>query len=367
MSLDENIFNVNKTDYEKPELLLGKQKLGLFDTVNKYHSDVWTRYKSLKSLDWDENEFDYSSCNSDFKTVPKHTADKMIKTLAWQWEADSVAAKSAYAILAPFISSPELNAALQQVSANENVHAATYSEIVRMSFDNPREVLNEVLSIQESFSRLEVVAKVFSDTYQSSHKYALGLIDNDQELYNQVFIFFCALLALEGIQFPSSFLQTFSICETGCFQPIGKAVQKIAQDEVEEHAVLDAIVIKHELTTERGKIALDSSKEVINNLINEVVQAEFNQIDYLYSDGEGEIGMNAETSKQWTLWCAKPIYELLGITPKYKMPIKNPVKFMDKWLDISATQASPQEQDNGQYRVNVMRRTDEGSTFDIDF
>lgn len=365
--LDSKIFNVSKTDYQKPSLLLGSQDMGLFDTVNKLYPEIWERYKSVKSLDWDENEFDYSSCNADFKKVPKHTADKMIKTLAWQWEADSIAAKSVYAILAPFISSPELNAALQQVSANENVHAATYSEIVRMSFDNPREVLDEVLSIQESFRRLEVVGSVFSEAYTRSHEYALGLKGNNQDTYNKAFMMFCALIALEGIQFMSSFAVTFSIVETGVFLPIGKAVQKIAQDELEEHVALDRAVILNELKTERGKVAYNECKDKIGLMINEVIESEFKQTDYLYSDGHEEVGMNADLSKKWTLWCAKPIYELFNIEPKYELPKSNPLKFMNKWLDISATQASPQEQDNGQYRVNVTRRTDEGTSFDVDF
>ena len=48
----------------------------------------------MKSLDWDENEVDYSQCNSDFKTAQRGVSDMMIRTLAWQWEADSVASRS---------------------------------------------------------------------------------------------------------------------------------------------------------------------------------------------------------------------------------------------------------------------------------
>ena len=40
---------------------------------------------------------------------------------------------------------------------------------------------------------------------------------------------------------------------------------------------------------------------------------------------------------------------------------------MEKWLNISKTQASPQEQDIAAYKVGVMRRTDENQVFDVDF
>ena len=62
--MPDTVFNYAKTDYEKPPLFLG-QKAGLFDTVNHPYPDIWRLYKAQKSLDWDENEFDYSSCNAD--------------------------------------------------------------------------------------------------------------------------------------------------------------------------------------------------------------------------------------------------------------------------------------------------------------
>src|SRR5690625_4478005 len=119
--MTENVFNYDKSDYEK-------------------------------SLDWDENEFDYSSCNADFKKANRSTYDMMIKTLAWQWEADSVASRAIAPVLAPFITSSELWAAWQRISDNEVIHAATYSEIVRNSFDDPSVIIDEILRVEEARS-----------------------------------------------------------------------------------------------------------------------------------------------------------------------------------------------------------------------
>ncbi len=87
-ALPTKIFNTEKTDYETPEIILGSDP-GLFDTINKHYPALWKLYKTLKSQDWDENEFDYAPCNVQFKTCDKATYDMMVKTLAWQWEADS--------------------------------------------------------------------------------------------------------------------------------------------------------------------------------------------------------------------------------------------------------------------------------------
>lgn len=365
--LDKTVFNTEKSDYEKPKLLMGESP-GLFDTINKHYPEIWNLYKSQKSLDWDENEFNYSSCNSEFKSCSKSNYDMMIKTLAWQWEADSVASRAIAPVLAPFITSSELWAAWQRISDNEIVHAATYSEIVRNSFDDPSEILDEILRVQEAMDRLTTVSKFFADGYEYSHKYALGQVPNNQETYNVVFKMIVALLALERIQFMASFAVTFAICDTGLFQPIGKAVQKIAQDEFEVHVELDKAVLRHELTTERGKIALEQTKGEIKQLLDEVVNSEMEWVDYLFSEGRELVGLNADVLKKWVLFSARDVYNFLDIKSEdFKFPRDNPLKFMEKWLDISKTQPAPQEQDIGMYKMGVMRRTDEDQEFDVDF
>ena len=103
-------------------------------------------------------------------------------------------------------------------------------------------------------------------------------------------------------------------------------------------------------------------------MIEEVVDSELRWIAYLFSEGRELVGMNADRLCAWTLYCAKDVYQLFGLTTeRYALPAHNPLKFMEKWLNISKTQASPQEQDIAAYKVGVMRRTDENQVFDVDF
>lgn len=365
--INTKIFNSEKTDYEKPNLLLGQQDAGLFNTIYKYYPEVWKKYKEMKTLDWDENEFDYSPCNLMFKTCPPHIADKMIKNLMFQWEADTIAAKNYYTVMAPFISSSELNAAWTQVAANENVHACAYSEIVRLSFDNPKEVLDKVKEEVEALQRLEVISEVMYEGYIASHEYALGLRDNTQELYNIAFTLVCTQWMMEAIQFMGSFSQTFAICKVGWFPPIGYSVQKIAQDELEVHVGLNKAVIQYELLTERGKIALQQCKPRLQSIFNEIIESEFRWNNYTYSDGHELVGNNEKLSNQWALYCSQDVHNILGLGSEYDFPKNNPLKYMDKWLDISKTQTANQELDNNQYLVNVVKKDDEGVVFDDDF
>lgn len=366
--MDNNIFNADKTaqEYQSTSLILGTEP-GLFDTINRKYPKIWDLYKEMKSLDWDEAEINFSQCNTDFKNCPTEVADMMIRTLAWQWEADSVASRSIITVLAPFITSSELWAAWQRVSDNEVVHAATYSEIVRMSFDNPHKVLTTILSVKESLSRLDTVGKVFGETYTLAHKYALGEVENDQELYNAVYTTIATLLMLERIQFMASFAITFTICGSGLFQSIGKAVQKIAQDELEVHCELDREVLRTERRTVRGKLAHEQTAPRIKEIFEEIVNSECVWVDYLFSEGRSLTGTTADLVKQWVLYNAKSVSDFLQIETDIKMPRLNPIPSMENWLNMNKQQAAPQEQDLVAYKVGSVVHDDTGVKFDIDF
>ena len=362
------IFNTNKTPEQymsKAPLFLGEDP-GLFDTINKQYPKIWANYKEMKSLDWDEKEFNFTQCNLDFKTCPKPIYDMMIRTLAWQWEADSIASRSVAPILAPFITDSSLWAAYQRISDNEVIHAATYSEIVRMSFDNPSTVLQDILSVKESLVRLTTIKKVFENAYVASHKYALGMINKD-EAYEHLFLLICALFMLERIQFMASFAITFTICGTGLFQAIGKAVQKIAQDELEVHVALGKEVLRVELATERGRAMYNRVKPIIQKMFDECVNGELTWSDYLFSEGRELVGANVQSVKQWVLFCSGDVQKFLDLETEHKIPKHNPMAHLEDWINISKTQSAPQEQDNNQYKIGAIVRDDDDSSFDVDF
>lgn len=362
-----SVFNAQKTDYVNTSLFLG-QEPGLLDTVNKQHPELWKLYKTMKSQDWDENEFDFSSCLTDFKTCSPSVYDMMIKTLAWQWEADSTAAHGIVPIIAPFRPNTTVWVGWQRISDNESVHGLTYSEVVRSSFVNPETILTEVLAVKESLSRLHEIAEVFAQAKAVGLKLQLGTVSPDSdEAYDAIFMFTVAMFILERIQFMASFAITFAIADTGIFQPIGKAVQKIAQDELEVHCRWDMAILRYEMATVRGMNAFKRLSPMIMNLITAVERSEVNWVNYMFSEGRELLGMNASLLTSWVYYNSAAVRTFFQFPLALETPSHNPLRFMNNWLDISKTQASPQEQDNGQYRLNVMRRTDEEVDFAVDF
>lgn len=366
MTLPKSIFNETKTDYENTPLFLGQQA-GLLDTINIRHPKIWELYLKMKSLDWDHAEFDFTSCNAEFKSCPKNIKDIMIKTIAWQWESDSIAARAIAPIVAPFVSSTELWACWQRISDNEVLHASTYSEIVRNSFDNPDEVLSEVLKVTESLQRAKTISDVFQNTYVVSHKLALGEVEKNQETYNQIFMFVCALYMMERIQFINSFAVTFAIAETNVFVPIANAVRKICQDELEVHSVLDRLILTSELNTKRGQTALRECKPLIQKMFDEVIETEFRWAEYILPEGQEMIGFNAELLNKSNLFNASQVKEVLQLECRHEIPKTNPLKFMDTWVNVNAIQGSPQENRDVSYMLGGVEKDDGEVQFEVDF
>lgn len=363
----KNVFNTDKDDYENTDIIFG-QKMGLMDTINKRYPDLWKLYKTLKSLDWDENEFDYSSCIQDFKTCDPVTYDMMIKTLAWQWEADSVASTILTKVLGNVVSSGEVWAGWVEIARNEIVHANTYSEIERGSFEENNTIIKDVVKVQESLSRLSLVTHIFAKALETSNKYALGQVENNQESYNDIFLFIATMLCMERIQFMASFAVTFAICDMGLFQPIGKAVQKIAQDEYEIHVPYQMGVIRHLMATPRGLQAYNDTKPMIINVIDAVVETERNWVDYAFSEGRELTGVTKEMMLNWVYFNASIVAKFFAVENNVDFPIvnTNPLPYMEEWIAISNTQSSPQEEQINNYKVNVVADDNTGEVLDFE-
>lgn len=367
-TISKDIFNLDFVNTVNNKSLFLQERHGLVDSIHKKHPEIWTLYKSMKRLDWDENELDYSSCLADFKNCPAHISDAMIKTLAWQWEADSIASHSLSSIVSQFVTSDELWAAWQRIGDNEVLHSFTYSEIVRNSFEDPAKVMETILAETEALRRLNVVADVFSRTHHISHKLALNMIDRDSnEAYDTIMLFTIALLALERIQFMASFAITFHIVDHNWFIPAGKAVQKIQTDELSVHVKLDKAIITNELGLAKGRASFERIKDDVYKVISEVIESELAWTKYLFKDHPNLFDLNESKMREWVFFNATDVYDFLKLENPYKRVSVNPLPYMNDWTDINNNQASAQEERVANYLLGGIKNTTDGKKYEIDF
>lgn len=360
------IFDTTKTveDYTNVKLF-NNGGVGLLDSINLRFTKVFDLYKEMKALDWDEQEFDHSQSLVDFKRVHADTSDIMIKNIAWQWETDSVASQIPFHIIAPYSPCSEIVAGELRINDNETIHAFNYSEIVKMSFDNPNEVLSSILKDVESFKRLGVVGGVLKDLQKRSAALSyLGPVALGYSEINYVedmMLFYFVMYVLERIQFMSSFGITFTICESGAFQSIGNSIKKICQDEFEVHCEFRLEILRNLIQGPFGKEVFEKLRPTFINIVKEVIQVDFDFIEWVFDGGKKSlVGTNMDIVKKWTLFNVAAVnsnFEL-GLEDFYEMPRSNPMPHLDKWIDINKTQTANQETNNTQYKVNIVRRND---------
>lgn len=344
---------------KRNSLFLGG-KLGLLENYRHEFDQIWNRYKKLKALDWSEDEIDISPCNAEFKAHPEDITSLMIKTLAWQWEADSTATHFAV-ILQPFVNNTELFCYLTEHMKNEELHSLAYKFIVEHSFDNPEEVLVDILAIKQSFKRLERVETVFKQMYTLSHQYALReldydpanprLIDDDYYIRRQIIKYLVTVYCLERIQFISSFAITFGLAEfMNYFVPIAKLVQKIANDEFQVHVqgVMDMLTI--EFKTPDGISAFLDEREEIQAIVDEIIQSEIDWLEgTLFENCQEKAGLHLEKIKDFVYYAGTEVVAFLSLDNHHKVVTNNPLPYMNKWLVIDSFQSSPQEESVANY------------------
>lgn len=352
-SMPCGVFNATKTDYATAPLFFGEEQ-GLLDTIHTNYPKLMELHMELKGMDWKHNEFDYRPCIEQFKTCKPSIAVKMIKTIGSQWAGDSIAAATVAEVLLPVCSATELRVGYMRIADNENLHAMTYSQIVRGSFENPSEVLNTITQMRETFGRMSAIAKGMWRAEKAIAQFKAGVIPYSQELYDIVFVFLVFLYFLERIQFMSSFAVTALICATGLFEPINAAVQLIARDEYTNHVPFGEEVLRIEMNTVRGALAFKNNRQLILDGLVEVIQTERNWNAALFSDGEEFTGGSERRLNDYSAFCARPAIAMFGFEHDMKVlgfdiPETNPIGMMDEWIDINKKQSSPQEQDHNGY------------------
>ena len=325
------------------------QRLGLHDSMNVAHPKVFELYKRQKKIDWDETEVSLGESRMDMERAPKSIVDLMVKNLSYQWEFDSAASRSFATLLAPFITNSEFWAAQSKNQEIEVLHALTYSEIVRQCIPDVNVIFRSITENEKITNRSRVVFEVLEDLARAGAEYTLGLVKNDQALYNRVFKGIFTMYLAERLQFMSSFATTFITAEQGYFVGICKLVQKIAIDELTVHATVLEYVLKKMIQTDiRAQIALQDCWSELNKIFHAVQSTEYACSKYIFTEGRKAVGLTTDLLVDWVDYNAYFAAQPLGlVAPMTSVTV--PLPYMKNWLDIDSIQNANQEGDNTNY------------------
>lgn len=353
------VFSVKNKGFETGNypLFLGED-LGLFDTVNITYPQLELLYQKQMSQIWNETEVSLEQDKQDMLEVSRDVVDLMVKTISWQHLADSVASKSISGLLMRYVTNSELEGMLNAQTLFETIHARTYSHIVKQTFVDPNQMLRDTYKNVQTIIRSKAITDAFNKLEDLPVNASIK--DKRKALLGAV----CALFALEAIAFMSSFAVTFAITETGVFRGIGQLVTLIARDEV-LHTRMDYEVVEILKKDLDWQECLKENSQMVKEILDSVVNQELKWADYLFSEGRQVIGLSSELLKEYTLFCAKPVYKSLGVGYNFKDVLVNPCTYMDKYLDSGKVQIAPQELQITSYKIGAIR--DDTDNINLDF
>jgi ribonucleoside-diphosphate reductase beta chain len=369
LDIKQTVFNIEKTDYYTPKLFSG-QPPGVFNTLNTSHPQIEKLFKKQKAQDWDEQEtLENSDAKILFKTLPADHNEPMIRTLGFQWETDTLAGRNIALFGALACTYDQLYEIYIRIADNENLHARTYSEIIKTSFDDPEAVLSKILQARETLQRLKKAGSVFSKMRRTLCEVELGLRQKDEHYYKEIYLFIITLYCIERIQFLSSFAVTFLYGENGEYIEIANSVKKICIDEYEIHVRLGKYVLskfaEDAITLEAKMLAQPEVKEIID----EVYEAEMASLHYQLETVKqtGLFGYYIEDFETWVRYCAADVYKTVNIEPPFVVPETHRLTYMDTWLNNDNFQQAPQEEDSINYIFGPLIRDDKNKIYPINF
>lgn len=346
-----SVFNpLNKGHVKGYPLFLGDD-LGIVDTINTQYPNLEELYQLQVSQIWNEFEIDLTQDRMDMLNVPDGTRELMTETIMFQTAADSVASRSIIESLGKYITNTELLNLATVWSFFEVIHARTYSHIIKQTFAQPNDMIQELYDNVDVLNRLKVIGETFDDMCN------LPANADQHTIKCHILKTVTALFALEAISFMSSFAVTFAITETGVFQGIGQLVKLICRDEV-LHTRMDFELVRILKNDPEWADAFEATSLERTNILDAVVQQELDWTEQLFKDGRSVIGLNEELLNSYTIYMAKPIYDFCGLPFKQSLitpvPGSNPLPYMDSYIDSSKVQAAAQEIQLTNYNVGAI-------------
>lgn len=344
IAINPNIFNVNRT-YTTGGSFFLQEKRGLVDTIHGRHEELDQLYKLLKLQDWDEDEFDFIRCAPEFASADPDEYKAMISTIAWQWEADSEVTNHLVPLLAPFVTNSTLWDTYLQINANEAVHARTYSEIVKLSFENPEEVMNTILADMDALRRLKAVSEALAKVQEVGLKLMRGEIDRtSDEARDAAMLAVCTIYIMETMQFGPSFQVAFAYGNVGKYTPIAEAIKKICSDEFTIHARVGEVVLMHEMALPEGKASFLRIRDEVTKIFCEVQANEEAWIEKIFANEAFQIPFASKQGfHDWRRFCERRVLKHLPLDVFADNGPIEIMEFIPQWVNINGTQISPQE------------------------
>lgn len=227
------------------------------------------------------------------------------------------------------------------------IHSRSYTYIIKNVFDNPSEVLDDIMKIPQITDRAGMVTEAYEVLESLIHN------DSASGRDKKIALFRCmvSVYALEAIRFYVSFACSYSFVERGLMEGNGKIMSLINRDEHLHQGAVHFILtrwLKGLDDPEMTNIAKEFSGD-IGRMLMETYNQECEWIDFLFSEGSIPL-LNADVLKTYLKFLCDKRMKSLGMKELFGVDV-DPLPWMGSYTNAGGTQVAPQEVEISSYKL----------------
>jgi ribonucleoside-diphosphate reductase beta chain len=355
-----SVFKPTETSHLEQPMFLGEGvDVARYDAMKYPWIDKFTERQL--SFFWRPEEIDLTKDKHDFNKLTEAEQHMFTSNLKYQILLDSVQGRSPNLAFLPIVSLPELETWIETWAFSETIHSRSYTHIIRNVYPNPTEVLDEITSISEILERAASVGKEYDLLIQMNTTPGIMKLKQMTQIYRTLF----SVYALESVRFYVSFACSFSFNERSLMEGNSKIITLIARDESLHMSAVQNIIttLANGSEGELWTRTVNANSAWIRATMDAIIEQETAWAEYLFSKGP-VLGLNAEILTQYIRYIADIRMKAIGVVTNYSGDKKkNPIPWINKYLNSDTVQVAPQETEISSYLTGAVDSTIDSSLF----
>ena len=316
---------------------------------------------------WFSGDFSVSKDGKDYINNEPKLNLLFMKNLKFQTLLDSLAARSVVEVFIPITTNPMLeNWWYQHAFFECCIHSQSYADIIKGLPVDAKAVFDDIMVNPAILKRAESIVACFEHTVQlnslmilkdstavpESVRLAAELAYDIEQHKVSIVMSLFALNILENVLFKSSFLTSFAFKENGIYSITADVISKIAQDEAGHYAMTTTLINRLRKDPDWAYIFHDNSA-AIDELYRKALLADFEWIDYCYTDDVRLLGVNNKVLKQYVTSNLHSVMTSVQQQPIVDK-VDNPCIWASKYTRPSSIQTAQKEKTSGNYLLGVV-------------
>lgn len=364
--VSNHLFNPNPINFTKEPLFLGLgRNITRLDLSSESHISKMTA-DAIGKL-WFSGDFSVSKDGKDYINNEPKLNLLFMKNLKFQTLLDSLAARSVVEVFIPITTNPMLeNWWYQHAFFECCIHSQSYADIIKGLPVDAKAVFDDIMVNPAILKRAESIVACFEHTVQlnslmimkdstavpESVRLAAEQAYSIEQHKVSIVMSLFALNILEAVLFKSSFLTSFAFKENGLYSITADVISKIAQDEAGHYAMTTTLINRLRKDPDWAYIFHDNSA-AIDELYRKALLADFEWIDYCYTDDVRLLGVNNKVLKQYVTSNLHSVMTSVKQQPIVDK-VDNPCIWASKYTRPSSIQTAQKEKTSGNYLLGVV-------------